>query len=78
MKLYICSKFHENIDDRFKVIEWIRFETNNFKGALFCKKISLTVSKLKSIQEFHQKNFKGESFHKNYRWSYSSCSLHNV
>ena len=24
-KLYICSKFHENIDDRFKVIEWIRF-----------------------------------------------------
>ena len=25
MKLYICSKFHENIDDRFKVIEWIRF-----------------------------------------------------
>ena len=29
---------HENIDDSFKVIEWIRFETNNFKGALFCKK----------------------------------------
>ena len=25
MKLNICSKFHENIDDRFKVIEWIRF-----------------------------------------------------
>ena len=25
MKLYICSKFHENIDDRSKVIEWIRF-----------------------------------------------------
>ena len=23
MKLNICSKFHENIDDRFKVIEWI-------------------------------------------------------
>ena len=23
MKLYICSKFHENIDDRFKLIEWI-------------------------------------------------------
>ena len=21
MKLYICSKLHENIDDRFKVIE---------------------------------------------------------
>ena len=21
--LYICSKFHENIDDRFKIIEWI-------------------------------------------------------
>ena len=32
MKLYICSKFHENIDDHFKVIEY------NFKGALFCKK----------------------------------------
>ena len=25
MKLYICSKFHENTDDRFKVIEWIQF-----------------------------------------------------
>ena len=25
MKLYICSKFHENIDGRFKVIEWIQF-----------------------------------------------------
>ena len=25
MKLYFCSKFHENINDRFKVIEWIRF-----------------------------------------------------
>ena len=25
MKLYIYSKFHENIDDHFKVIEWIRF-----------------------------------------------------
>ena len=25
MKYYICSKFRENIDDRFKVIEWIRF-----------------------------------------------------
>ena len=25
MKLYICSKFHENIDGNFKVIEWIRF-----------------------------------------------------
>ena len=25
MKLYICSKFHENIDDHFKVKEWIRF-----------------------------------------------------
>ena len=23
--LYIWSKFHENIDDRFNVIEWIRF-----------------------------------------------------
>ena len=22
IKPYICSKFHENIDDRFKVIEW--------------------------------------------------------
>ena len=31
MKLYICSKFHENIDARFKVIEWKRFETNNKK-----------------------------------------------
>ena len=37
MKLYICSKFHENIDNQFKVIEWIQFETNNFKGALFYK-----------------------------------------
>ena len=25
MKLYACTKIHENIDDRFKVIEWIRF-----------------------------------------------------
>ena len=25
VNLHICSKFHENIDDRFKVIEWIRF-----------------------------------------------------
>ena len=25
MKLYACTKFHENIDDRFTVIEWIRF-----------------------------------------------------
>ena len=25
MTLCICSKFHGNIDDRFKVIEWIRF-----------------------------------------------------
>ena len=25
MKLYMCSKFHENFDDRFKVIEWIQF-----------------------------------------------------
>ena len=25
IKLHICSKFHENIDDRFKVIGWIRF-----------------------------------------------------
>ena len=25
MKLYFCSKFHENIDDCFKVIEWIGF-----------------------------------------------------
>ena len=25
MKLYICSKFHESIDDHFKVIEWTRF-----------------------------------------------------
>ena len=24
MKLYICSKFHENIDDCFKIKEWIR------------------------------------------------------
>ena len=24
-KLYICSKFQENIHDRFKVIEWIGF-----------------------------------------------------
>ena len=23
IKLYVCSKFHENIDDCFKVIEWI-------------------------------------------------------
>ena len=25
MKLYICLKFHENIEDRCKVIEWIQF-----------------------------------------------------
>ena len=25
MKLNICTKFRENVDDRFKVIEWIRF-----------------------------------------------------
>ena len=25
MKLYICSKRHENIDDLCKVIDWIRF-----------------------------------------------------
>ena len=25
MKLYICSQFHENTDDHFKVIGWIRF-----------------------------------------------------
>ena len=25
MKLYACTKFHENIDDRFKLIKWIRF-----------------------------------------------------
>ena len=25
IKLSICSKFHENIDDRFKVLEWIGF-----------------------------------------------------
>ena len=25
VKLFICSKFQENIDDRFKVIEWIEF-----------------------------------------------------
>ena len=25
LKLYICSKFLENIDDHFKGIEWIRF-----------------------------------------------------
>ena len=25
MKLYICSTFHENIDDRFKVTEWTQF-----------------------------------------------------
>ena len=25
IKLYICSKFHENIHDHFKVIELIRF-----------------------------------------------------
>ena len=24
MKLYFCSKFYENIDDHFKVIEWIQ------------------------------------------------------
>ena len=25
IELYICSKFHENIDGRLKVIEWIGF-----------------------------------------------------
>ena len=40
MKLYIFSKFDENIDARFKVIEWIRLEINNFKGALFCKNVA--------------------------------------
>ena len=25
MKLYICSKFHKNINHRQKVIEWVRF-----------------------------------------------------
>ena len=25
VQLYICSKVHENIDDRLKVIDWIRF-----------------------------------------------------
>ena len=25
IKLHICSKFHENIDERFKVIEWVLF-----------------------------------------------------
>ena len=25
IKLYIFSKFHENINDHFKVTEWIRF-----------------------------------------------------
>ena len=25
MKLYICSMFHENIDDNFKVTEWTQF-----------------------------------------------------
>ena len=25
MKLYICSKYHENIDDHLKVIDWILF-----------------------------------------------------
>ena len=24
-RLFICSKYHENIDDHFKVIEWIQF-----------------------------------------------------
>ena len=37
MKLYICTKFDENIDDRFKV----KVETNNFKGTLFCKNKNL-------------------------------------
>ena len=30
MKLYICTKFHGNIDENFKVIEWTRFEINFF------------------------------------------------
>ena len=25
LRLYICTKFHENIDDRFKVIVWTQF-----------------------------------------------------
>ena len=44
MKLYICSKLHENIDDRFKVIERIKFETNNFKGHYFAKKNKKNVA----------------------------------
>ena len=35
MKLYICSKFHENIDAHFKVKSGYNSETNTFKGALF-------------------------------------------
>ena len=47
-----CSKFHENIDDRFKVIEWIDFETNNFKGALFCKnRAGVTVLTLYTLSD---------------------------
>ena len=44
MKLCICSKFHGNIDDRSKVLEWYDFETNKFKGALFCKICSRSYS----------------------------------
>ena len=40
MKFYICSKLHKNIDDRFKVIEWIHFELIIPKGHYSAKNIA--------------------------------------
>ena len=42
---YISTKFHENILDGIKVIEWTRFPSENFKGPYFRKNVGgVTVS----------------------------------
>ena len=38
MKLYICSKRHENIDDLCKVIDWIRFWYEKFPRSIILQK----------------------------------------
>ena len=40
MMLYICTKFHENTSDSFKVIEWTPFlKLMISKGHNFAKKV---------------------------------------
>ena len=71
MKLYICSKFHENIDDRFKVIEY-NFETYNFKGAFNAK------TKKQKKKKKKKKNVEGVTVYILYTLSDAALYLYQV